>query len=165
MLMRMELPSDRVCIQRQSCLPSFLICAILVQYSFITFDFNFNFPDDRRSWASFHISASHLCTMFCGFLFKYSASVSIDCLNDIAKRAFINAYNFFVKEILFLKILTMPHSLQDASSPTKVKPRPPALEVQSSNHWTTRGFSKREECTLNASPLQIMCYIGLLLLP
>ena len=60
---------------------------------------------------------------------------------------------FFIKEILFLKILAMPHSLQDPSSLTKVNPRLPALEVQNSNHWTTRGFSKREECTLNGSPL------------
>ena len=87
------------------------------------------------------------------FFFRYSASVSIDCLNDIAKRAFINAYSFFIKEILFLKILAMPHSLQGPSSLTKVKPRPPALEAESSNHWTTWGFSKREECILNASPL------------
>lgn len=73
--------------------------------------------------------------MLCGFLFKYSASVSIDfCLTDIAKRAFINAYNFFIKEILF-KILAMPHSLQDPSSLTKVNPRPPALKSRIRNHW------------------------------
>ena len=40
--------------------------------------------------------------------------------------------------VCFLYFLAVPCGMQDLSSPTGIKPEPPAVEAQSLNCWTTR---------------------------
>ena len=52
----------------------------------------------------------------------------------------------------------MSHDLQDLNFSTGIEPRPPEVEVQSSNHWTDKEFPKTVLRHVNNSVINFKCH-------
>ena len=72
------------------------------------------------------------------FLSQYSSSDWR--VIPLALKFSFHLFNNSNESISFLKLkkknLTVPHGMQDLSSPSGIEPAPPAVEAQSPNHWS-----------------------------
>ena len=131
--------------------------------SWVSFSFLFFFCNGRK-WhphlfsdlSSFHPPLSHywFLSFNTSLLNAYQAlNVGLDCIalqTELGIKAMVSRcgepplYLFDPGQVMhhdyfFSKnLLAAPHSVHDLSSPIRIKPVPPAVEMWSLNHWTTR---------------------------